>query len=170
MEDLKKDLLDQLCSIIRKLYSRRHGWSDPSQEFIAVVRERLSNEPNPADDEIESIKQSLGPGNSDEVLLNQVARSERTLAGFYYLSNKRYAHANSLTVLRHWNAVAEKMNALVRPGPEDYDAVLKGILNTRYELGLARHSRLIGDNPVTIYRDESKYEYKLRQHILRSHS
>ncbi|MGI0081572.1 MAG: hypothetical protein ACRECH_18380, partial [Nitrososphaerales archaeon] len=104
-----------------------------------------------------------------EALLRVVAESERTLAGFYNLSGERRTHVSSETVLRHWVATVKRMECLVTENPGNSDAVLKKLCSDRYELGLARLSRLIGDNPVTIDRTPSKYTYKRRRHLLSYH-
>jgi hypothetical protein len=170
MLSLKNDLLDQLGRIVVKLYRRMHSGSNPPAEFLNAVRDRLSSHKNPADNAIESITCVLKPDSSDDILLRQVAQSERTLAGFYYLSGKRHAHANSNTVLRHWVALANHMKSLVKSNAAvDYNTILKELMKGRYELGLPRLARLIGDNPVAIDRDPRKYSQFRIDHLLGRH-
>jgi hypothetical protein len=166
MQSLQDGLLDQLSWIIENLYRRTHAGLSPPPGFMSAVRERLGKQSNPADEALKSITPILEPGCLYEDLLRQVAESERTLAGFYYLSGNRYTHINSKTVLRHWVATVNRMERLVKKYPRNYDVVLKSILKGRYELGLARLARLIGDNPVTIDRNPSNYRGKRRKHLL----
>ena len=169
MQSLRCELLGQLSWIFEKFYCYRHAGKSPAPEFIDAVRTWLERQSNPADAAIDSITRSLEPGSSHEDLLRQVAESERTLAGFFYLSGKRFSHINSTTVLRHWVATVNRMEFMAKQYPNNTDKVLKSILKGRYELGLARLSRLIGDNPVIIIRDPGHYKARGRDKHLMKH-
>jgi hypothetical protein len=166
MRELKNDLLDQLCRILERLYRYYNQRNDPPPELMAKIREGLAKQSNPADDTLEAISKSLKSGASGEDLLRQVSESERTLAGFFYLSGERMTHVNSNTVLRHWVALVQRMRDEVDRHRHS-GTVLRAISKPRYELGLARLSRLIGDNPVVISRDLGHYTTRKRaDHIL----
>jgi hypothetical protein len=156
MESLQKDLLAQLCGIAKCLY-RWHTGKMPSAGLMDVIRDKVNKQTNPADDAIDRITKALRSGISDEDLLRQVRDSERTLAGFYYLSGARYTHVNSNTVARHWVATVQRITTLVSKYHNNSQLVLEQISKGRYELGLARLARLIGDNPVAINRTPSFY-------------
>lgn len=76
------------------------------------------------------------------------------------------SHVNSKTVLRHWAALVQRLRDEVSRHRHS-GTVLRAISKPRYELGLARLSRLIGDNPIFVNRDTTHYRTRLRdRHLL----
>jgi hypothetical protein len=166
MQALQADLRQQLSAIVELLYQYDNRGNRPPRRFMDAVRERLNTGSTPTDKTIESFTQMLQSNISDDDLLIQVGEAERMLAGFYYLSGERRSHVNSKTVLRHWVALVKRLRSLARRHRHSA-TVLRMISKGRYELGLARLSRLIGDNPVAMLRDQDHYRARGRErHLL----
>jgi hypothetical protein len=161
MKRVQRDIHTMLSELVEEVYRDRHNGQQPTEDFKLLVKNKLQKETNPAEKKIDKIREAiLAKDCSDDDLIRQVAASERALAGFFYISGTRKALINSPTVLRHWVALAQKIQVLDKDckAPEK---VFTKLGTSRYDLNLVRWSKLTGDNPVSIIRDPNYYKRQL---------
>ena len=154
MDNLKKRMLALLMRVMERLYTFHRG-KPPSDPFLQIFKARILQR-NAADEKIDAIKNAIAPPASDDVVIRNVAASERLLSGFFYSLNGRGNIINSDTVQRHWVTFRKTM-ALHSNSP-DPEKILADMGDERYCFNLDRLSRLIGDNPVCISRDPDFYK------------
>jgi hypothetical protein len=159
IDQLRSMLLDLLCQVVNRLFVQRRRTTPPDR-FKAAVREKLEKQSNPAELKIAAVVQAIANSAPDEQMFQQIALSESLLAGFFYFSEGHAGYrrrlANSPTLLRHWVALGTKMETLARAHRKP-QLVLHELGRDRYDLNLARLSKLIGDNPTPIIRDPQHY-------------
>jgi hypothetical protein len=154
MNKLRERMLTLLMQVMKGLYTVQRGKA-PSAAFLQAFKTRIL-QPNDADKKIDAIKNAITASASDEVVLRNVAASEKLLSGFFYSLKGRENIVNSDTVQRHWVAFRKTM-ALHSNSP-DPEKILADMGDERYRFNFDRLSRLIGDNPVCISRDPAFYQ------------
>jgi hypothetical protein len=154
MDRLEKRMLDLIMRVMKRLYTFQRG-KEPSTPFLHAFKARILQR-NDADKKIDAIKNAIAASASDDVMLCNVAASEKLLSGFFYSLKSRENIINSETVQRHWVAFRKTM-ALHSNSP-DPEKILADMGDERYRFNLERLSRLIGDNPVCISRDPALYQ------------
>jgi hypothetical protein len=171
MDRVQGRLYRRISNVVGKLYRNNHSGKEPPERFKHAVIDKLKKQSNLAEQKIKEIKGAIGKiqepvdnVNSKYDLLRQVAASERVLNAFFYLSGTRMALVNSPTLLRHWVALGRKLSAIAAQDSNP-ESVLRRLEGSRYELNLVRLSKLIGDNPICIYRDREHYKGASEDHI-----